>query len=70
MLGIYQLMDSDLRLYHQQNSGPSNYDSNGNIINENDYPLVSIIFGRCLVIHMSYTITIYNVLCLYISYEF
>ena len=32
----------------------------------NRYSLVSVIFGRCLVIYMSYTITIYNVLYLYI----
>ena len=69
VLGIYQPMemDSDLILYHQENNGPPNYESNGNII---DYPLVSVIFGRCLVICMCYTI---NVLYFYIrnySYEF
>ena len=72
VLGIYQPeeMDSDLRLYYQEDSGPPNYDSNGNIQDgENDYPLVSVLFGRCLVIYMSYIITIYNVLYLYISYE-
>ena len=62
--------NSDLILYYQENSGPPNYDSNGDTIDENDYPLVSVIFGRCLVIYMSYTITIYNVLYLYISCEF
>ena len=63
--------NSDLRLHYQENSGPPNYDSNGNIRDgENDYPLVSVIFGRYLVIYMCYTITIYNVLYLYISYEF
>ena len=75
VLGIYQPMESnsDLRLYYQDNNGPPNYEleNNGNILDtENDYPLVSIIFGRCLVIYMFYTITIYNVLYLYISYEF
>ena len=73
VLGIYQPMESnsDLRLYYQENSGPPNYDSNGNIRDgENDYPLVSVIFGRYLVIYMFYTITIYNVLYLHISYEF
>ena len=70
VLGIIQPAISDLILYYQENSGPPNYDSNGNIIDENDYPLVSVIFGKCLVIYMCYTITIYNVLYLYISYEF
>ena len=80
VLGIYQprammmksmMVESDLRLYYQENSGPPNYDMNGD--RENDYPLVSVVFGRCLVIYMSYTITIYNLLYLYIrsnSYEF
>ena len=68
VLGIDQPLerDSDLLLYYQENSGPPNYDENGDIINDNDYPLVSVIFGRCLVIYMSYTIIIYNVLYLYI----
>ena len=76
VLGIHQPreMDSDLTLYFQEVSGPPNYESNGNTSDgENRYPLVSVIFGRCLVIYMSYTITIYNVLYLYIrnnNYEF
>ena len=67
VLGIDQPreMDSELTLYFQDVSGPPNYDSNGNI-RDNHYPLVSVIFGRCLVIYLSYTITIYNVLYLYI----
>ena len=59
VLGINQPMESnsDLILYYQQNSGPPNYDMNGNEHDrENDYPLVSVIFGRCLVIYMSYYI--------------
>ena len=72
-LRISQPMESnsDLILYYQENSGPPNHNMNGNVRDEeNDYPLVSVIFGRCLVIYTSYTITIYNVLYLYISYEF
>ena len=74
VLGISQPVksNSDLRLYYQENSGPPNYDNNGDIIDDNGYPLVSVICGRCLIIYMSYTITIYNVLYLYIksnSYE-
>ena len=70
VLGIHQPseMHSDLTLYFQKISGPPNYDTKGNK-GDNHYPLVSVIFGRCLVIYMSYTITIY----LYIrnnSYEF
>ena len=71
VLGISQPIESnsDLILYYQENNGPPN-DENGNGNNENDYPLVSVILGRCLVIYMSYTITMYNVFYLYISYEF
>ena len=49
VLGIFQPieMDSDLILYYQKNSGPPNYNENGNILNnDNDYPLVSVIFGK------------------------
>ena len=69
VLGIYQPMEmrSDMVLYFQQVSGPPNYESNGNINRrQNRYPLVSVILGKCLVIYMFYTITIYNVLYLYI----
>ena len=53
ILGIYQPphQESDLRLYYQQNSGPPNYDENGYITNENDYPLVSVIFGKYCSLH-------------------
>ena len=48
VLGIFQprVMDSDLRLYFQVNSGPPNYNRNG-ILNENQnhYPLVSVVIG-------------------------
>ena len=54
-MGMRMMMvESDLTLYYQENSGPPNYDSNGNRIDENHYPLVSVIFGRCLVIYMSH----------------
>ena len=48
VLGIFQPseMDSDLRLNFQVNSGPPNYNANGNLINQNRYPLVSVIFGK------------------------
>ena len=47
-LGIYQpgKMNSDLTLNFQVNSGPPNYNVNGNLINQNRYPLVSVIFGK------------------------
>ena len=50
VLGIYQpyFLDSDLILYYQENSGPLNHDENGNIEYDNDYPLVSVIFGKYL----------------------
>ena len=51
VLGINQPMESssDLILYYQQNNGPPNYDMNGiEHDRENDYPLVSVILGRCL----------------------
>ena len=75
VLGIFQPMKmDDFILYYQGNSGPPNYDINGNMHDrENHYPLVSVIFGRCLVIYISYTIVIYNVSYLYIrnnSYGF
>ena len=48
VLGIFQPieMDSDLILYYQLNSGPSNYYGNGIMNNQNNYPLVSVIFGK------------------------
>ena len=46
VLGIYQPHDNDMRLYYQENSGPPNYNENGNIEDDNDYPLVSVIFGK------------------------
>ena len=51
VLGISQPKEigSDLTLYYQEYNGPPNYDSNGNI-RDNDYPLVSVLFGRCLVV--------------------
>ena len=61
VLGILQPieLDSDLILYYQINSGPPNYNSNGNILNnDNDYPLVSVIFGKYL--HNTLTI-MYNI---------
>ena len=47
ILGINQprKMNSDLTIYYQKESGPPNYDNNG-ILNINDYPLVSVIFGK------------------------
>ena len=59
VLGIYQPRKGDLILYYQENSGPPNYDENGNIEYGNDYPLVSVIFGKYL--HKILTICImYN----------
>ena len=48
VLGIYQPMEmeSDLTIYYQKESGPPNYDNNGTLNNFNDYPLVSVIFGK------------------------
>ena len=49
VLGIYQPMEmnSVLILYYQENNGPPNYESNGNISDgENDYPLVSVMFCK------------------------
>ena len=50
VLGIYQPRqdDNDMRLYYQENSGPPNYNRNGNVNNQNNYPLVSVIFGKYL----------------------
>ena len=48
VLGISQIEDSDLNLYYQLNSGPPNYDYNGHITDINNYPLVSVIFGKYL----------------------
>ena len=50
VLGIYQphQHDNDMRLYYQENSGPPNYNSNGNVNTENNYPLVSVIFSKYL----------------------
>ena len=50
VLGIFQPIEmySDLRLYFQVNSGPPNYNGNGNlnlIRNQNRYPLVSVVIG-------------------------
>ena len=46
-LGIFQpvVMDSDLRLYFQEFSGPPNYNANGKLNNRNRYPLVSVVIG-------------------------
>ena len=48
VLGIYQpkKMNRDLILYYQKESGPPNYDNDGTLTNFNDYPLVSVIFGK------------------------
>ena len=54
---------SDLILYYQENSGPPNYESNENMDDENNYPLVSIIFGKYF---KTYKLTMYNVLYLLI----
>ena len=61
VLGIYQPMElnSDLRLYYQERSGPPNHDKNGNMNDKNDYPLVSVIFGKyfhCLCLSIIYII--------------
>ena len=47
VLGIFQpgMMDSDSRLYFQDISGPPNYNGNGNLNNQNRYPLVSVVIG-------------------------
>ena len=59
VLGIYQphQHDSDMRLYYQENSGPPNYNSNGNLNTQNNYPLVSVIFGKYL--HETLTIMLF-----------
>ena len=48
VLGIYdRRMDDDLILYYQENSGPLNYEAEGDvIINQNNYPLVSVMFSK------------------------
>ena len=65
VLGIYQpmKMNSDLTIYYQKESGPPNYDNNGILNNKNDYPLVSVIFGKYF---KTYKLTMYNVLYLLI----
>ena len=48
VLGIFQpgVMDSDLRLYFQEFSGPPNHNGIGNLNqNQNHYPLVSVVIG-------------------------
>ena len=62
VLGIYQprKMNSDLTIYYQKESGPPNYDNNGILNNINDYPLVSVIFGKYFV---PYRFTMY--FCVY-----
>ena len=48
VLGISQpyYRNSDLRLYYQKNSGPPNYDEDGNKDDDNNYPLVTVIFCK------------------------
>ena len=45
VLGIYQPVrwDSDFFLHYQLYSGPSNNNENGNVDDDNNYPLVSVI---------------------------
>ena len=60
VLGIYQPIrdNSDLLLYYQENNGPPNYEINGNMDDKNNYPLVSVIFGKYF---KTYILTMYNV---------
>ena len=52
VVGIYQpyYINSDLRLYYQENSGPLNYYEDGDMDEDNDYPLVSVIFSKYLMV--------------------
>ena len=52
VLGIYQPIwwDSDLFLHYQEDSGPPNYNENGNMDDDNNYPLVSVIIREYNVI--------------------
>ena len=50
VLGIFQprVIDSDLRLYFQDVSGPLNYDGDQMMITQIHYPLVSVVIGKYL----------------------
>ena len=61
VLGIYQPHDNDMRLYYQENSGPPNYNRNGNVNTENNYPLVSVIFSKYLYETLTIMLFLHNI---------
>ena len=50
-LGIYQPSNGHFIIYQQELNGPKNYWPHGTLLNENNYPLISISVGKYVIIY-------------------